>query len=112
MDQSISEHLKNLVKHINLIIPTSTIILFGSYANGTPTEDSDIDICVITNVQEKKKLQILRNIRKAISPILSIPVDILLYYESEFKQRASIPTTLEYKINCEGIIIYGNSFSY
>ena len=65
----ISEQINELVKYINLATPATSIILFGSHASGTPTKDSDIDICVIMPKQEKRKLQILREIRKAIAPI-------------------------------------------
>ena len=55
------------------------IILFGSYANGNPTEDSDIDLYVVTNDdfipenwQEKSKIYLkyskkLRKLRNFIS---------------------------------------------
>ena len=107
MNLAISEQLNELVKYINLATPAISIILFGSHANGTPTKDSDIDICVITPKQEKRKLQILREIRKSIAPILFLPVDILVYQEKEFAERAILPTTLEFKIEQEGIKVYG-----
>ncbi|MEA2028918.1 MAG: nucleotidyltransferase domain-containing protein [Campylobacterota bacterium] len=55
------------------------IILFGSYANGTPHEDSDIDLYVVTNDEfipqswrEKNNLylkvsQKLRELRKSVA---------------------------------------------
>lgn len=104
---AISEQVNELVKHINLATPATSIILFGSQVNGIPTKDSDIDICVITHEQGKRKLQIIREIRKAISPILSLPIDILVYQENEFAERAILPTTLEFKIEQEGIKVYG-----
>lgn len=107
MNITLSEQIDELVKCINLATPTNSIILFGSQANGTPTKDSDIDLCVITNEQGKRKLQILREIRKAISPISSLPVDILVYKKEEFAERALLPTTLEFKIEREGIKVYG-----
>ncbi|MXW79748.1 MAG: nucleotidyltransferase domain-containing protein, partial [Gemmatimonadetes bacterium] len=30
------------------------IILFGSYAYGTPTEDSDVDLCVVMAIPESQ----------------------------------------------------------
>ena len=107
MNLIISDQIDQIVKHISLTTPTTSIILFGSQVNGTSTKDSDIDICVITHEQEKRKLQILREIRKAIAPIISIPVDILVYQEKEFAERAILPTTLEFKIEQEGIKVYG-----
>ena len=107
MSLAVSDQIDELVKQINLATPASSIILFGSHANGTPTKDSDIDLCVITREKEKRKLQILRDIRKAIVSISSMPVDILVYQESEFAERSAEPTTFEFKIEQEGIKIYG-----
>ena len=107
MNMAISEQINELVKYITTTTPATAIILFGSQVNGIPTKDSDIDICVITHDHEKRKLQILREIRKAIAPILSLPVDILVYQENEFAERAILPTTLEFIIEREGIKVYG-----
>ena len=37
----------NYVNEVLKTLKPKSIILFGSYVNGTPTEDSDIDIAVI-----------------------------------------------------------------
>ena len=42
---SIREFVKEAKKHYNI----TSVILFGSYAKGTQTEDSDIDIAVISD---------------------------------------------------------------
>ncbi|RLA84287.1 MAG: hypothetical protein DRG78_01880 [Epsilonproteobacteria bacterium] len=52
------------------------IILFGSYAYGTPNEDSDLDICIIDdNFTSKidKKLEIRKKLKE-----IKIAKDILL----------------------------------
>jgi predicted nucleotidyltransferase len=51
------------------------IILFGSYAYGTPTEDSDLDICVVEKDYENKWEE-KRKIRESLSE-LDVPKDIL-----------------------------------
>lgn len=57
--------------------PVQKIVLFGSYVNGIPTRDSDIDIAVIVNDEEgdllsaKAKLyKLRRDIDDRIEPIL------------------------------------------
>lgn len=42
--KSINDYIKEIKKQYNI----TAIILFGSYAKGTYTEDSDIDIAVIS----------------------------------------------------------------
>ena len=58
---SIEKYIEEVSKHYKI----DTIILFGSYAKGTNTEDSDIDIAVvstdITNkLEDMEKLMRLR----------------------------------------------------
>lgn len=83
------------------------VIIFGSYAYGEPGNDSDIDICIIISDKETSKRDILKKIRKSISPLMVYPLDILLYNKEEFYNRASLDTTLEYKISEEGVRVYG-----
>ena len=62
------QKIKNIVKRfkaelIKLNINPQKIIIFGSYANGNPREDSDIDIAVISedfkNLNLRERLEIL-----------------------------------------------------
>lgn len=101
-----SKDINKLVKKISQTLKVEKIILFGSYAYGNPNEDSDIDLCVITNVN-KSKIDIRVMIRMALRRIISYPLDILVYREEEFNERAELQTTLEYKIVNEGLILYG-----
>jgi len=65
------------------------IILFGSYAYGTPTADSDLDICVVKKEVKSKSLE-KKEIRERLKEI-SLPKDILLstleeydFYKNQF----------------------------
>ena len=83
------------------------IILFGSYAYGTPTKDSDLDIFVINNnftskIKEKSK------IRKALKDI-KISKDILVETEAYFLAHSDenwINTAL-YDVRHKGKVLYG-----
>ncbi len=52
------------------------IILFGSYAWGTPHQDSDIDLLIVKDAEDTRNLA--RRIDDAIDP-RSFPMDILVY---------------------------------
>ena len=45
MPYNVKIELESLLKEINQVVRASSIYLFGSYAYGEPTEDSDLDIC-------------------------------------------------------------------
>lgn len=66
------------------------IILFGSYAYGTPTEDSDIDIFLVKNIKNEKirdyKLRARKNLRELIFKY-GIGFDILSSSEEFLKNR-------------------------
>ena len=48
-----TELLQNIVQKIVAGMRLQKIILFGSYAHGTPSPDSDLDILVVMNTQER-----------------------------------------------------------
>jgi len=80
--------LENL---ITSLIPSDPykIILFGSYANGNPTEDSDIDLVVILDNNHVSKTFEERLEKKIYVKSLvlkinrKIPLDILVYSKEE-----------------------------
>jgi predicted nucleotidyltransferase len=79
-EAKIPEIKERIVKEIN----PEKIILFGSYAWGEPTEDSDVDLLVIQKSKEpRKQRQII--LRKKISSI-GVPVDMLVYTPEEMKK--------------------------
>ena len=95
--------LKNLAAKIKKITPASKIYLFGSYAYGTPTDDSDIDLCILTD-ENRRKLEILREIRRNIGDV-NYPLDILIYKTDEFNERVNNRFIMESKIYKDGVEI-------
>lgn len=60
------------------------IILFGSFAWGTPTEDSDVDLFIVKGGEGKKWEK-----EKAVYKFLAgakIPIDVLVYTKEEANQ--------------------------
>ncbi len=77
----------------------SKILLFGSHAKNIETEASDIDLCIIIDNPKERLLDISRNIRKEIFPILHKSLDILVYDKETFEDRASLSLTMEAEIS-------------
>ncbi|NLO76840.1 MAG: nucleotidyltransferase domain-containing protein [Clostridia bacterium] len=94
------------MKQINAVTSVQKIYLFGSYAYGKADHNSDLDLCVITNDSNIRKRDLIRLIRESISKVATKPVDILVYDQDEFLERAKINTTLEHKITNEGVSVY------
>jgi len=74
------------------------ILLFGSRAKETNRPDSDIDLCIILENPKQRPLEISRNIRKEIYPLLHSSLDILVYDKKTFDERSAFPLTMEAEI--------------
>ena len=99
--------LEKAIKAIKETISPVSIYLFGSYAYGTPDEDSDLDLCVIAETLSERKIDVLRNIRWAMVDSVTMPVDLLVYTAAEFNERAAMSASMEHDILNNGVQIYG-----
>ncbi len=82
------------------------IYLFGSHANGSADEESDIDLCIISS-DPRRKIDILRDLRKALIGKIHHSLDILVYSPLDFAERATSMNSIERDILTQGIMIYG-----
>ncbi len=80
------------------------IILFGSYAYGTPTEDSDLDLVVIKDTDEKKRTR--KNVVRKFLWNTNFPVDVWVYNNSEFMDENDLGTGFFKEIKEKGKTIY------
>ncbi len=80
------------------------IILFGSYAEGSPNEDSDLDFLVIkeTNVLQHKRP---REIRKFLRG-MKTPMDIIVYTKSEIEKWKNVKQAFISQILEKGKVVY------
>ncbi|MBN2286697.1 MAG: nucleotidyltransferase domain-containing protein [Tissierellales bacterium] len=101
------DQIHSIATTIDSKFPIKDIFLFGSYARGEANFESDLDLCVTTKLGNHRKIDMIRAIRREISNILNIPIDILIYDTDEFQQRAAHQNTLEYKILNQGILLNG-----
>ena len=85
---------------------TETIYLFGSFAYGSPNEDSDLDICVILPDDTIDLLGLRGKIRSGLYRKLNMPMDLLVKKSTDFKKR-KVAATLDKEIAENGVMIYG-----
>lgn len=98
--EQISEITKRIVGHLK----PEKIILFGSYANGTPTEESDLDLLIIKDSHIPSRLQ-NRKVRRMLSD-LRVPVDVIVKTPEEFQTYKNVIGTIIYPANKFGKVIY------
>jgi predicted nucleotidyltransferase len=88
------------------------IILFGSYANNTATEDSDIDLVVVLDTEEFAKTFDERMDRNLIvsNALLDInrefAMDIIVYSHGEFEYLDKKESGFVREIKNKGVEIY------
>ena len=82
------------------------IILFGSYAYGTPKKNSDYDVFVVLKDNSEKPILVLQNIYRKLAQNPDYKaVDVLANYKSRFDTRRKLPT-IERTIDQKGMILY------
>lgn len=79
------------------------IILFGSYAKGWAKENSDIDLCIVCQYEDKKAklMDMLININSERD------VDFILYRPDAWDKYIEDQGTFASLIKREGVILYG-----
>ncbi len=80
------------------------IVLFGSYARGTASEDSDLDLLVIEQHVPNKAEEYLR-LRSAIGGV-GVGVDVIVVSEQEALERSAVPGSLLYWATQEGKVLH------
>ena len=98
------EQINEISKRIARNFKPQKIILFGSYANGIPTEESDLDLLIVKDSDFPSRLQ-NRKVRKILSD-LRVPVDVIVKTPEEFQTYRNIIGTVIYPANKFGKVIY------
>lgn len=80
------------------------IILFGSFAYGTPNENSDLDICVIKKDYKNKWTDKLK-MRELLNSI-KIPIDILNPKIDEYEFYSKEINSVYYDVETQGEVLW------
>ena len=97
------EAIRALSDRIAASFHPERIVLFGSYAYGSPTEDSDVDLLVILSHEGKaarKAAEILTTTRP------TFPVDILVRTPAQIEQRISMNDFFMQEIIAKGKVLF------
>lgn len=59
----VNEVIRNYISDVKRIMPIDKVILFGSYAKGTATKYSDVDLCFFSpSVEERSQFEVLKDL--------------------------------------------------
>ena len=103
----ISENkIKNIVDKIVRNFNPRKIIIFGSYAKGNPTEQSDLDILVVANQNSCSNRELAARIRLFLWGE-KIPMDIIVKKPEEFEKDNGLYWKISYSAARDGVVVYG-----
>ena len=105
MDIQTSHEVENIKQLILNTVEADAIYLFGSYAYGIPTEESDFDIYIVIPDGGIRPIEAMQIIGNAIYKEQKRPIDILVRRASDFHQRKLLPT-LERTVVRDGMLLH------
>ena len=107
------EKIKPLIVERLKPLNPDKIILFGSYAYGTPNEDSDIDLYIVTSddfmpQSWKEKMQIKMKFSKALRGIKQqYDIDLITHTRKMYEKFSDLNSMFSREILKKGQMIYG-----
>ncbi|HHW14593.1 MAG TPA: nucleotidyltransferase domain-containing protein [Firmicutes bacterium] len=96
--------LNSMVERVVTRFHPEQIILFGSYARGETTRDSDLDLLVVMKVHGSR-----RQTANEIDMLLSdrtVPLDLIVLTPEELDRQKALPGTIAHEATREGVLIY------
>lgn len=106
MNPQTIDELENIKQIILNTVKTDSIYLFGSHANGTPSDDSDFDLYVVIPDDGIRPIEAMQIIGGALYKEQKKSIDILVSRASDFHQRKLLPT-IERIVARDGVMLYG-----
>ncbi|WP_027390035.1 nucleotidyltransferase domain-containing protein [Chrysiogenes arsenatis] len=105
------EELKPLIIERLKPLNPDKIILFGSYAYGTPNEDSDIDLYVVTKddfipTSWEEKSKISRKFSKKLRDLrASVAIDIIVHTKKMNEKFIELGSSFSYEVMKKGKVL-------
>lgn len=115
-----SPNVQHIVEEVKTRLVSDGIeklILFGSYASGTPTEDSDIDLLVVTDDKEipksfSDKSQIYLRIARKVEDIRRrVPIDLIVQTHPMYEKFLELDSMFCREIKEKGRVLYEKDYA-
>ena len=99
-----NQFIKQAARRIGQKFHPNKVILFGSYARGAPTRDSDIDLLVIFS-KKGNRARRYTEVSQELEPML-LPVDLLIRSTKDIQYRLKIGDSFIEEIINKGKVLY------
>jgi uncharacterized protein len=90
----------------------SKVILFGSYAYGIPTTESDIDIVIVAPTlreptTHREKMELYLHYNQLVKKYKSIiPIDLVVYTSFEYEKLLTMNSIFSKELENKGVLLY------
>ncbi len=102
------ERIQEVVNSIAEQFKPDKIILFGSYAYGTPSEDSDVDLLVVMTANERDR-------KKSVAIQMAVPIpfpcDLLVYDPGYLQHRYDLEDWFVRDMLEKGQVLYEAAYA-
>ena len=104
------ELLEEITSRLVAALEPEEIVLFGSYAWGTPNSDSDLDLFIIVpdGVFNYNRIEWGVRARRCLDDLM-LDVDFLITTRSAAEEYKNVPGSLKRKILEKGKVLYESS---
>lgn len=102
------EAIQRAIEYIKEKVDPEKIYLFGSYARGNPTENSDLDFFIIkqTNLPKIKRTNLLYTLEKTKRIGAPVAVDFIIYTPQELEACRDENNSLASEVLRTGKLMY------
>jgi predicted nucleotidyltransferase len=96
--------IRDIVDRIVKGYDPEAIILFGSQAQGTAGEDSDVDLLIL-KCDSRRSVERNRQVRQLLAGITH-PIDVFVRTPQEYEQLRNVVGSLPYEASRQGRVVY------
>lgn len=84
--EAVNNAVKNYVSDVRKIMPIDKVILFGSFAKGTATEHSDVDLCFFSDsFENQRSTDIIARLLRLTHPYKDADIEPHVFPTSELR---------------------------
>ena len=102
--QTMAGGIQGLVQELVQRLRPQRILLFGSYASGSPNAASDLDLLVV--VQETPGWREAYRLKTELQSQLPVPLQLVFIKEEEFEETKDVVGGLAYPASHAGKVLY------
>jgi len=105
-DRKSRKLILKIVDQIKTEYEPEKIILYGSYAYGKPTEDSDIDLFIVKETDKRRVDRFVEVKRLIYEPGRRISISPLVYTPKEVQERLALGDGFVEEVLTRGEVLY------